>query len=378
MPWQSPSAGVIGRDKQSMEKKKLTIRDIAKMAEVSHMTVSRVLNNDPRVREKTRRRILELVNKLHYRPDARARTFVSKKSNLIGLVVSDISNPFYAELARGIEDKAHEEGYNVIFCSTVNKPERMETYVNLMMDAGVDGFIFASTRLHEPVVEKLIDERFPLVLVNRKLRSEIGNYVVLNNIQGAYEITQHLIDLGYRKIAIITGPSNFSTGSYRLKGYQQALKDHHIELNNDYVIQGPFTRETGYGGAKQLLTMEERPEAIFAGNDYIAMGVIDAVDELGLHIPEETALVGFDNTEFASNQRIRLTTVSQRTYEMGNLGVQILIDYIGRKETDYTHRVVLEPRLIIRESCGEKLRGIRNNKRAAGSDSGSGSTVRSI
>jgi LacI family transcriptional regulator len=205
-----------------MEKKKLTIRDIAKMAQVSHMTVSRALNNDSRVREETRRRILELVNKLNYRPDARARTFVSGKSNLIGLVVSDISNPFYAELARGIEDKAHEEGYNVIFCSTVNKPERMETYVNLMMDAGVDGFIFASTRLHEPVVEKLIDERFPLVLVNRKLRAEIGNYVVLNNIQGAYEITQHLIDLGYRKIAIITGPSNFSTGLYRLKGYQQA------------------------------------------------------------------------------------------------------------------------------------------------------------
>jgi DNA-binding LacI/PurR family transcriptional regulator len=350
-----------------MEKKKLTIRDIAKMAQVSHMTVSRALNNDPRVREETRRRILELVNKLNYRPDARARTFVSRKSNLIGLVVSDISNPFYAELARGIEDKAHEEGYNVIFCSTVNKPERMETYVNLMMDAGVDGFIFASTRLHEPVVEKLIDERFPLVLVNRKLRAEIGNYVVLNNIQGAYEITQHLIDLGYRKIAIITGPSNFSTGLYRLKGYQQALKDHHIELNNNYVIQGPFTRETGYEGAKQLLTMGGRPEAIFAGNDYIAMGVIDAVEELGLHIPEETGLVGFDNTEFASNQRIKLTTVSQRTYEMGNLGIQILIDYIGRKETNYTHRVVLEPRLIIRESCGEKLREIRKTKRAAAS-----------
>lgn len=359
-----------------MEKKRLTIRDIAKMAKVSHMTVSRVLNNDSRVREETRKRILGLVNKLHYRPDARARTFVSKKSNLIGLVVSDISNPFYAELARGIEDKAHEQGYNVIFCSTVNKPERMEIYVDLMMDAGIDGFIFASARLHEPVVEKLIDERFPLVLVNRKLRGETCNYVVLNNIKGAYEITEHLINLGYRKIAIITGPSNVFTGLERLKGYQQALKDHRIEFDDNYVIQGPFTRETGYEGTQELLTMEERPEAIFAGNDYIAMGVIDAVEELGLHIPEEIAVVGFDDTKFASNQRIRLTTVSQRTYEMGNLGVQILIDYIERKETDYTHRVVLEPRLVIRESCGEKLREKRKPKQTAGSDGESVSTLR--
>ena len=346
-----------------MEKKSLTIRDIAKMAKVSHMTVSRALHNDPRVREETKKRILELVNKLNYRPDARARTFVTKKSNLIGLVVSDISNPFYAELARGIEDKAHEKGYNVIFCSTDNKPGRMETYVNLMMDAAVDGFIFASVRLHEPVVERLIAERFPLVLVNRKLKGEAYNYVVLNNVQGAYEITEHLVNLDYKKIAIITGTLNLSTGLDRLKGYQQALKDHGIKFNENHVIQGPFARETGYDGAKRLLTMQDKPEAIFGGNDYIAMGVIDAVEELGVHIPGDIALVGFDDTEFASNQRIRLTTVSQRKYEMGNLGVQILIDYIERKETDYTHKVILEPRLILRESCGQKLPGKRKGKR---------------
>jgi LacI family transcriptional regulator len=348
-----------------MAEKTLTIRDIAKMAKVSHMTVSRALNNDPRVREETKKRILDLVNKLNYRPNARARSFVTKKSNLIGLVVSDISNLFYAELARGIEDKAHEEGYNVIFCSTDNKPERMEIYVNLMLDAGVDGFIFASVRLHEPVVQRLIAERFPLVLVNRKLRGEAYNYVVLNNIQGAYESTEHLINLGYRRIAIITGNSNLSTGLDRLKGYNQALRDYHIEFDENYVIQGPFTRETGYEGAKRLLTMKDKPEAIFGGNDYIAMGVIDAVEELGVHIPGDIGLVGFDDTEFASNQRIKLTTVSQRKYEMGNLGVQILIDYIERKETDYIHKVILEPRLIVRESCGQKLPGKRKGERAA-------------
>ncbi len=338
-----------------MERKHYTIRDIAKMAKVSHMTVSRVLNDDPHVREETRRKILELVHILDYRPDARARAFASKTSHLLGLLVSDISNPFHAEQARGIEDKAHEKGYNVIFCSTDEKSERMKTYTDLMMDAGVDGLIFSSVHLHEPVTEKLIDERFPVVLVNRKLSGKSCNYVICNNVNGAYEITEHLINLGHRKIAIITGSPNLSTGRERLKGYQKALKDHGIDFDHNYIIQGPFKRETGYRAAKQLLTMKDRPGAIFAGNDFMAMGVIDAIEELGMNIPEDVAVVGFDNTEFSSSLRIKLTTVSQRKYEMGNLAVQILIDYIERKEKNYTHKVILEPKLIIRESCGQKL-----------------------
>jgi len=347
-----------------MAREKLTIRDIARMANVSHTTVSRVLNHDPRVRDKTRKRILQIVTELGYKPDARARQLVMRRSNLIGLVVQDISNPFYAELARGIEDKAHQEGYNIVFCSTDNKPERMDRYVHVMLGVGVDGFIFASARLHEPVIEKLIDEKFPLVLVNRKLRGEGFNYVVLNNFQGAYEVTKHLIDLGYRKIAIVDGPSNVSTGLDRLRGYQRALKDHGIDIDQDYVVQGPFARVTGYDGTRSLLKIRNRPEAIFAGSDDMAMGVIDAAEEMGFGIPDDLALVGFDDTEFASNQRVRLTTVSQRQYEMGSLGVQILVDHIQRKEMNYTHKVVLEPRLVVRESCGKRLRAEREGRDA--------------
>lgn len=339
-----------------MVKNSLTIRDIAKMAKVSHTTVSRALNNDPKINAKTKKRILALVDKLGFKPDARARNLVLKKSNLIGLVVTDIRNPFYAELARGIEDKAHQVGYNVIFCSTDHKPERMDSYVHLMLDVGVDGLIFASSRLHEPIVEKLIAERFPLVLVNRKIKGEGFNYVVLDNFKGAYEITRHLIDLGYKKIAIVDGPSSVFTGLERLKGFQRALKDSDISLRPEYIVQDNFSRATGYAGARKLLEMQDKPEAIFAGSDYIAMGVFDATEELGMRIPEDVALVGFDDTEFASNQRIRLTTVSQREYTMGSLGVQILIDTIENKEMDYTHKVVLDSRLIIRESCGHKLR----------------------
>jgi LacI family transcriptional regulator len=343
-------------------KKELTIRDIAKMANVSHMTVSRVLNNDPKVREITKQRILKLVEKYNFKPDARARNLVLKRSNLLGLIVPDIRNPFYSELSRGIEDKANSSNYNVIFCSTDGKPGRIENYVNLMRDTGVDGLIFATSQHSDPVIEKLIEERFPLICVSRKLRGENFNYVVVDNFRGAYEMTKHLVHIGYRKIAIISGPSTVSTGLDRLRGYKKALTDHNIDLIPDYIIQGPFEKVTGYEGAIHLLKMKDKPEAIFSGSDYIAMGVIDAVSEHGLDIPKDIAVVGFDDTQFASNKRIMLTTVSQGQYRMGNLAVQILIDVLNKKGRDYTHKVVLEPKIIIRESCGINLKKESDNK----------------
>ena len=353
-------AGVTGHINESHKmavwmKPKLTIRDIARMAGVSHTTVSRVLNNDPRVRPDTTKKILQVVEESGYRPDPLAQRFARKRSNLIGLMVSDIGNPFYAELARGIEDRALGRDYHVIFCSTDEIPERTERYTEIMRGIGIDGIIFASVRLHDEVVEKLIEDRLPLVMVNRKLRSEKGDYVVLDNQLGAYQLTQHLIDHGYRKIAIITGPSIFSTGVDRLKGYQQALKEKDIPVRDTFIFQVPFRRQEGYRAAKTLLSRDDRPEAIFGGNDYIALGVMDAAEELGIRIPEDVVLVGFDDTEYA--RRMKLTTVSQRKYEMGNLAVQILIDCIENKADGYTHRIVLEPRLIIRESCGEHPRG---------------------
>ena len=331
-------------------KTKLTIRDIARMAGVSHTTVSRVLNNDPKVASETAKRILELVQKVEYRPNPLARRFARKRSNLIGLLVSDISNPFYAELARGIEDKAQECGYHVIFCSTDDRLDRNQQYIEIMRNTGVDGLIFASVGLHDQHVEKLIEDRLPLVLVNRKLESEKGDYVVLDNRFGAYQLTQHLIEHGYRKIAIITGPSDYSTGVERLRGYREALKDHGIAIRDTLIFQVPFSREDGYRAAKALLNGADKPEAIFGGNDHIALGVMDAADEFGIRIPEDLALVGFDDTEYARS--MKLTTVSQRKYEMGSLAVQIWVDYIENKVNGYAHRIVLEPKLMIRQSCG--------------------------
>jgi LacI family transcriptional regulator len=188
------------------------------------------------------------------------------------------------------------------------------------------------------------------------MRGDSFNYVVLDNERGSYELMQHLLDLGYREIAIINGPLNVSTGFDRFKGYQKALRERNIALNSDYVINGSWSRSLGYEGAKRLLKSKKRPEAIFGANDHIALGVIDAAEELGFRIPEDIALVGFDDTEFASNRRIGLTTVSQRKYEMGSLSLKILVDYIEGKEKNYVHKIVLEPQLVIRESCGQRIR----------------------
>ena len=338
-----------------MKKKAPTIKEIARIANVSAMTVSRAINNRHSVRGATRKKILKIANRLGYMPNRIARSLVSKKSDLISLIVADISNQFFAEISRGIEDRARENGYHVIFSSTDDDPKNLESSVRMMREMGVDGFIIAAVSLEEPIVDELLDQEIPVVLINRRIKKSNVNYVVVDNYKGAYLAVEHLINIGYKKIGIISGRSSVSTGKERLQGYRKGLLDHGLKFQKEYSSQGPFTEEHGKKAAQKMLTLKNRPEAIFAASDNIALGVMNAAGELGLKIPEDLAIVGFDDTNFSSNSKIRLTTVSQRKYEMGERGVQILIDLIENQESDYINKVVLEPRLIIRESCGRNL-----------------------
>ncbi len=341
--------------KETHAKKNVTMSDVAKMSKVSQMTVSRVLKGNPNVKKETRDKVQKIINKLNYTSIPRVSHSLSKQSHLIGLIVPDIQNQFFSELARGIEDKASEAGYNVIFCSTDNKPERLETSIHQLKSIGVDGYLIASARMEEPVVNKLISEKAPLVLVNRRIREDITNYVVIDNNEGAYQLTRHLIELGYTKIAHITINLNWSTGLGRLKGYERALKDYGIEPRKEYIVHSQVTKKSSSDAAKQLLALDDPPEAIFGGSDSIALGVFNVLKEIGLKVPDDIAIVGFDNTEFAANKWIDLTTVSQKKYEMGNLAVEILINYIRREEKNYIHKVILDPELIVRRSCGCQL-----------------------
>ena len=332
-----------------------TIKDIAKIANVSMMTVSRALTNGPYVRKETKEKIVKIAKKMNYRPNRMARSLASNRSHLIGFIVANIENQFYAELASGIENKAHEYDFNVILSSTGNKSKNLISCIQLMMSIGVDGLILSNVRLHEPFVEELVEQGFPVVLINRKLKNETANYVVMNNHLGAYIATEHLINCRYKKIGIISGPQNLSSGMERLEGYKKALADHELPFNKKYVHSGPFTKEFGYEATKRMLTTSNRPEALFATSDNTALGVMKAANELDIKIPDFLGVVGFDDTELSAHPSIKLTTVSQKKYMMGELGVQILIDLIEREGNLYTNRIVLEPKLIIRESCGSRL-----------------------
>jgi LacI family transcriptional regulator, galactose operon repressor len=331
-----------------MKKKRLTLRDIAGLAGVSHTTVSRVLNHDHRVKPETVARVRAVVDANNFRLNPLARQLARGQSNLIGLMVSDIKNPFYADMARSIEDQARKRGYLVIICSTDEQAEVVQWYTKTVIEAGIDGLIFASVKWVEPAVENLIGEGFPTLLVNRRLKAEIGDYVVLDNWKGAQMATRHLIDNGYQKIAMVTGPENVSTAVERLRGYEHAMKENRLPLNRGHMHHVRFSRREGFAAAMGLLEGKQRPEAIFGGNDVIAMGIMDAARQKRLRVPQDLAIVGFDDTEFA--QAMGLTTVSQRVHTMGRMAVERLIQKIKHEISEKDHRVVLEPELIIRES----------------------------
>jgi DNA-binding LacI/PurR family transcriptional regulator len=337
-----------------MNYRRITIKDIAKAANLTPSSVSRALNNHPRMSRETKEKVLKIAQKMGYSPNFLARGLVGKKSNLIGLLVYDFRNPFYAELTRFIQDATQELGYWVIQASTDDDPEKADSLIDSMIKMGVGGIIFASCKLQDKTVEKLIDDGFPVVLVNRKLRKNKGDYVVLDNRYGAYLMVNHLIHHDYTRIAMICGPISVSTSADRYRGYIQPLKEWGIKIDQDIIKHGPFSQETGYKSTKQLMSLLIPPRAIFCGDDAIALGAMKALGELGFKVPEDVAVAGFDDAEISSHPLIQLTTVSQNLKEMGRLAGKTIVGRIEGKE-ESPQRILLEPHLIIRRSCGYQL-----------------------
>jgi len=330
----------------------ITIKDIAKLASCSTATVSRVMNNHPSVSEKTRSKIKQIIENYSYRPSNIARSLIRKKTGTIGLVFADITNPFYAEIAKGIEDEARKCNYSVIFCATNDSQEIQREYIHLLRENRVDGMIFASIRLYDPDVVKLVIEGIPLVLVNRRLEGLRPDSVALDNVKGAYLAVKHLIKHGHKKIAVIRGVSDFSTDVDRFEGYKNALIEHGLNIEDAFVKRGDFKRGGGYSASKEILKMRNRPTAIFATSDDMALGAWEAILESRLRIPQDIALVGFDDINFASFKGVELTTVSQRKDEMGIKAVRLLMERIMHKGEKVSRQILLQPKLIIRKSCG--------------------------
>jgi LacI family transcriptional regulator len=342
--------------------KKITIKDIARMANVSHTTVSRALNNKSRIKNETKEKILAIAKELKYRPNFIARSLVMKKTKTLGLVITNIANPFYTELAQGIEATVRGLGYNIIFCSTHSDLSAEKHYIDMLRSKGVDGIIFSSAHMDDPNILVLAEEAFPIVLVNRRtyhpIVREKVDYVGIDNILGGFLAVEHLIRLGHQRIGVIGGSSESSVGFERLEGGKKALTSYGLEVMGNYFLEGDFLKGSGHRGGKEFLKMAEPPTAIFATNDYMALGTYQAIIEEGQRVPEDIALIGFNDIEFTATKGVELTTIGQKKYEMGALAVNILVEKIEEGESkSSTKEIFLKPELIIRKTCGFYLRG---------------------
>lgn len=334
-----------------------TIKDIARLANCSISTVSRALNDSGRISRQKRAEILEIAKRLNYIPSTAARTLARNRSFTLGLVISDITNVFYAEMIHFVQRVALAKGYLVHIVADNDDPKLSKKYVDFLMSRGIDGIIFGSARLHDTVIDQLIERKFPVVLVNRRMERTDLNSVCVDNVLGAYVMTQHLIGNGYERIAFISGDQHFSPSVDRLAGYKQALGEAGIPINDDLiVVQDSFRKEAGINGIKELFAKNspkgKRPDAIFAVNDTVALGVLEGAWEMNLAVPHDLAVTGFDDNSFSALKQIQLTTMSQRLSEIAELAVEVLIESIGSEDKRDFRRVILSPTLQVRRSCG--------------------------
>lgn len=331
-----------------------TIQDVARAGGVSVSTVSRVARDHADVKEATRQHVLATIERLGYRPSPLARALVSGRTQTLGLLVSDISNPFYPQLAKSIEREAKRHGNAVVICNTEDDVHETRGYLERLVDQGIDALIHASVGQDEQVVHDLLQERTQVVYVNRRPLDPGANYVVSDNVAGARLLTRHLLDRGHRRIGFIGGPDFASNARERMEGFQATMRT--CSEAKALISIGDFSKESGSAGAMELLALDLRPTAIIAVNDGVAVGVVDTLLGLGLTVPGDIAVAGFDDISLASTSIMPLTTVAQHIEEMGTLAVQRLLQLSGDADpTDGPLQTVLEPELLVRASTDRIL-----------------------
>lgn len=342
----------------------VTLNDIANKAGVSVSTVSRVLNHKTkkyRISEETENLIKQAAKKLNYKPNQLARGLRLKKTHTIGLIVPDISNPFFAHVTRIIQTHAYRAGYSLIVCNTDEDINTELEQVELLISKGVDGFIVMPVGTTFAHIKKLLDDSVPLVLLDRSFDDLETNSVVVDNYTGAYKATEYLISMGHTKIAVIQGLPDTHTNNARVKGYLDALKAGGIDINNNYIVGKDFRKENGYIETKFLLGLEERPTAIFTTSDLITLGALEAVSEENLIIPDDLSLVSFDDIDFAPFLFAPLTAVRQPKEIMGEVAVKLLIDDLKSRVNHEHRKIVLKSDLVVRGS----VKKIQDSKKIA-------------
>ncbi|MDF2706737.1 MAG: ribose operon repressor RbsR [Nonomuraea muscovyensis] len=326
------------------------IKDVAAQAGVSVATVSRVLNDNPSVTEETRNRVHDAMAALNYRPNAVARSLRTEATRTLGLIIGDILNPFFAELARAVEDEAREAGYTVVIGNADERADQQDHYVRTLMEQRVDGLIICPTAEVTPLVEEVSKGQRPLVFLDRTLTGIDVPSVRADGAAAITELVAHLRALGHRRVAFVSGPGTLSTGRERTAAFLRAAADHGLRVPAEYVRVGDFRAGSGQRITAELLDLPEPPQAIFLGDNLMALGALDEIRRRGLDIPGDVAVASFDDVPWFNHIQPRITAISQPTAELGRLAVRVILDALRGKTAE---SVVLPAALVIRESCGE-------------------------
>jgi LacI family transcriptional regulator len=328
-----------------------TLRDVAARAGVSAITVSRALNNTGYVSPDTRRRIYAAVAELDYVPNAVASSLRSSKTQLLALLLTDITNPFWTTVARAVEDVAMASGYGVLLCNTDEDRAKEASYLDLLLRRQIDGLVVAPTSESTQILRNLKKRRVPFVLVDRLVSGVEADNVRGDSRQGAYDMTAHLLSTGYRRIGMLSGPLTVSTAEERVAGYLDAHAGYGVAPDPGLIFYGSYSAIWSFQVTRELMSQAAYPDAIFAANNFIALGVLEALRLQGIRVPEDVAVVCFDDTPRYDSSPPFLTTVMQPAQQMGQVAAGLLLDRLADPEREI-REIVLPTELIIRASCG--------------------------
>ncbi len=306
----------------------ITIKEIAEKANVSIATVSRALNNDKNVKPNTRKAVLSIAKELKYKPNILARSLAKNKSNIIGVVLPDVDGEFFSEIIHGVDEIVYPDGYHTIVASSHSQRSIVESLVRFMGESLIRGIIIIVPTISEQIKDILDNSTIPATVINSKGEGIDHDTVTIDNYQGAYSMCEYLIKAGYKKIAHIKGPHNNDDAIQRTEGFTDALKNYKIPIHSEWIINGEFTAESGKDACRRLLTMTNKPDAIFAANDMMALGCYKAIRSFGLSIPEDIGVAGFDDIFISQFLTPRLTTVHVPISEIGRAAAASLIERI--------------------------------------------------
>lgn len=327
----------------------ITIYDVAREANVSMATVSRVVNGNPNVKPTTRKKVLATIQQLGYRPNAVARGLASKKTTTVGAIIPDISSIFFAELARGIEDIATMYKYNIILSNSDQNKEKEFQLINTMLEKQVDGILFMGGNITPEHIQYFESTSVPVVLAATYDESETIPSVNIDYKAAAYEATKFLIDKGNKHPAFVSGEEDTQINQLKYDGFLSALKESSTPVNEAFTIHGDYTYDSGIKAVNQLFELKDRPTAVFAASDEMALGIIHGAQDKGYNVPKDLEVVGFDNTRLASMVRPTLSTIVQPMYDIGAVAMRLLTKYMNKEEV-IDKKVVLPHRIENRNS----------------------------